>query len=355
MKRLLNILCLSLICSLSHAAFEPMTESPWLQGGVASALFPRSPLVMISNPSCMGLLEGSGIAVSASRPFGLRRLDRTAVAGCIMLRRCAVGAAISLSGDDAYTEISAQAAAAWKLMNGVVAGAGISARRLQISGYSRATGFSADLSLLWSPVEGIYSALLLRSVLRTDLGSSSDPAAPRSLEIALGAVPVDNVVCAVGAARQEGLDIEYTFHTAFSPSPCISLSTGVRTDPVRFWAALELSISALSMEYGYLEHSSLPGTHSVSLCWGRCESRPPSLHSTDEDDSEEIEVQFPINVNSATEQELQLIPGIGPSKASAIISWLRQNGPVSSVGDLEQVPGIGPSNIQVLIEYLVAE
>ena len=351
------LLALSVICCTEgRTAFEPVFESPWLQGGIASSLFPRTPLALTANPASMGLLEGHCIAVSASRPFGLKRLDRTTIAGCFMFRTYVLGAAVSLSGDESYTEAAAMAAGAWKLINGVVVGADISIRRLQISGYSRATGASADVSAVWSPVEGFFSTALLRSVLRTDLGISGDPAAPRSLELALGVVPVENVVCAVGASRQEELDIEFCFHTAFSPQPMLSIATGVKTDPARFWAALELSLSALSMEYGYREHASLPGTHSVALCWGRCAAQPTVLELTDpETEDEQTDVQFPINVNTATEQELQLIPGIGPSKASAITSWLRLNGPVSSVSDLQDVPGIGPSILQVLIEYLVAE
>ena len=347
-------LILSVFCC--RAAFEPVFESPWLQGGIASSLFPRTPLVLTANPACIGLLEGHGIAASVSRPFSLKKLDRTAVAGCLMFSRYALGAAISLSGDDSYTEATAMAGGAWKLINGVVLGASISLRRLQISGYSRATGASADVSAVWSPIEGFFSTALFRSVLRTDLGDSGDPAAPRSLELSLGVVPVQNVTCAVGACRQEELDIEYCFHTAFSPHPNLSIATGIKTDPVRFWAALELSLATVSMEYGYREHTSLPGTHSIALCWGRCASRPSVLKLTgEEDQDDQSDTRFPVDVNSVTEEELQLIPGIGPSKASAIISWLRQYGPVSSVSDLSDVPGIGPSILQVLSEYLVVE
>lgn len=357
MRTLTILLIASIIfCAEVRAAFEPVFESPWLQGGTASTLFPRTPLVLTANPACMGLLEGHCIAISAARPYGLRRLDRTAVAGCYMFGRYVLGAAISLSGDESYSEAAAEAAAAWKLMNGIVLGAGISVRRLQISGYSRATGISSDISAVWTPVEGVYGTALFRSVLRTDLGSSGDPSAPRSLELAVGVAPVENVVCAAGAGRQEQLDIEYTFHTAFSPSPLVGIAAGIKTSPARFWAALEFSLSSLSMEYGYGEHSTLPGTHSVALCWGNCASRPSALHLSEPEKLEETpEVQFPFDINTATEEELQLIPGIGPSKASAIASWLRQNGPVSSVNELHAVPGIGPSILEVLNEYLVAE
>ncbi|MCC6167234.1 MAG: ComEA family DNA-binding protein [Caldilineaceae bacterium] len=51
-----------------------------------------------------------------------------------------------------------------------------------------------------------------------------------------------------------------------------------------------------------------------------------------------------INVNSATAEELETLPGIGPSKAQAIIA----NRPYASVDDLDRVPGIGPATLEQL-------
>ncbi len=51
-----------------------------------------------------------------------------------------------------------------------------------------------------------------------------------------------------------------------------------------------------------------------------------------------------INVNTASAQELATLPGIGPTKAAAIIA----NRPYSSVEDLDRVPGIGPRTMESL-------
>ncbi|MFP4137310.1 MAG: ComEA family DNA-binding protein [Halomonas sp.] len=49
----------------------------------------------------------------------------------------------------------------------------------------------------------------------------------------------------------------------------------------------------------------------------------------------------PINVNTAGEELLTELPGIGPSKAAAIVEDREANGPYESAEDLARVSGIG--------------
>ncbi len=49
-----------------------------------------------------------------------------------------------------------------------------------------------------------------------------------------------------------------------------------------------------------------------------------------------------LDLNRATGEELQTLPGIGPSIAQRILDYRREKGPFRRAEDLEQVPGIGP-------------
>lgn len=57
-----------------------------------------------------------------------------------------------------------------------------------------------------------------------------------------------------------------------------------------------------------------------------------------------------ININTASATELESLPGIGPSKAAAIIA----NRPFTNVDDLERVPGIGARTIEQLRPLVTA-
>lgn len=61
-----------------------------------------------------------------------------------------------------------------------------------------------------------------------------------------------------------------------------------------------------------------------------------------------------IDVNHASEAELQVLPGIGPARARAIIDDRRLHGPFRSVDDLERVRGIGPALLEGLRAFATA-
>lgn len=59
-----------------------------------------------------------------------------------------------------------------------------------------------------------------------------------------------------------------------------------------------------------------------------------------------------VKVNYATQTELETLPGIGPSKAKAIIDYRDEHGFFSQREDLLQVSGIGEKTLQNLEDYI---
>lgn len=56
-----------------------------------------------------------------------------------------------------------------------------------------------------------------------------------------------------------------------------------------------------------------------------------------------------IDVNTATEQQLDTLPGVGPSTAHAIVAYRLAHGPFARVEDLLNVRGIGPAKLEALL------
>src|SRR4029453_14609011 len=54
----------------------------------------------------------------------------------------------------------------------------------------------------------------------------------------------------------------------------------------------------------------------------------------------------PVSLSSATLEELDQLPGVGPITAQKIVDYRTEHGPFASVDDLDAVPGIGPTPIE---------
>lgn len=62
-----------------------------------------------------------------------------------------------------------------------------------------------------------------------------------------------------------------------------------------------------------------------------------------------------VNINTATQAELESLQGIGPAKAKAIVEYRERGGTFASVDDLAKVGGIGAGTIKQLRDSITVE
>lgn len=73
-------------------------------------------------------------------------------------------------------------------------------------------------------------------------------------------------------------------------------------------------------------------------------ARPPKSART--------ELTGKLNLNTATEDQLMLLPTIGPAKAERIVAWRKRNGAFRRPADLRRVKGFGYKTFKRLEPYL---
>ena len=71
----------------------------------------------------------------------------------------------------------------------------------------------------------------------------------------------------------------------------------------------------------------------------------------EENEMEETKNEL-ININKATQTELETLPGIGPSTALKIISYREENGAFSKIVDIKNVSGIGDNKFENIKELI---
>lgn len=59
-----------------------------------------------------------------------------------------------------------------------------------------------------------------------------------------------------------------------------------------------------------------------------------------------------ININNATQKELETLPGIGPSIASKIIEYREENGKFKNIEELKKVNGIGENKFIKIMDFI---
>jgi competence protein ComEA len=75
----------------------------------------------------------------------------------------------------------------------------------------------------------------------------------------------------------------------------------------------------------------------------------PSLPTTGQQERQ------PIDVNTATAEDLQKVPGIGEALAGRIIEFRQEHGRFEKVDDLLNVRGIGTASLEKLRPFLVVK
>ena len=61
-----------------------------------------------------------------------------------------------------------------------------------------------------------------------------------------------------------------------------------------------------------------------------------------------------LNINTATLQQLEALPEIGPKVAESIIQYRNEHGTFETIGQLLDVPGIGEKTLETIAPYITA-
>lgn len=62
-----------------------------------------------------------------------------------------------------------------------------------------------------------------------------------------------------------------------------------------------------------------------------------------------------LNINTATAEQIDMLPGLGMAKAKAIIDYRKANGNFKNIQDLQNVKGIKEKKIEKIKDYIIFE
>lgn len=140
-----------------------------------------------------------------------------------------------------------------------------------------------------------------------------------------------------------------------TPAPLLVYVTGEVVQPM---TTVSLSPEsrvqdAIAAAGGATDNADLTRVNLAGLLRDGDQVHVPALAQNGQTDETSAEVIVPtpmggdqVNVNIATLEELDILPGIGPSLAQAIIDHREEFGPFADLEMLDEVPGIGPALLE---------
>ena len=84
-------------------------------------------------------------------------------------------------------------------------------------------------------------------------------------------------------------------------------------------------------------------------------STPPALPSRLPERAASTTTAFPVNINTATGEELEALPGIGTELARRIIEYRTTYGPFSDPEDIQSVDGIGSGKFEAIKDLITVD
>ena len=173
----------------------------------------------------------------------------------------------------------------------------------------------------------LLGVLALAGTRLARTGTAAAPARSAPLG-ALKATPAPRgrlVVDVVGAVRRAGL---YRLHDGDRVFDAVAKAGGATT---------RADLSALNLAAPLVDGTQVVVPARVSAATGS----PGAVTATPGAGAK-------VSLGSATAEQLDTLPGIGPVTAQKIIDWRTTHGPFRSVDALDDVPGIGPARIEQL-------
>lgn len=67
------------------------------------------------------------------------------------------------------------------------------------------------------------------------------------------------------------------------------------------------------------------------------------------------EIEGKVNINTATEEQIAVLPGVGPKLASEVIKYRNANGNFKGIEDLKKVNGVGDKKLEKIRNFIVVE
>jgi|GEM_PF-1432045 len=285
-------------------------------------------------------------------------------------------------GFDLYKENLIKFVYANSIKERISFGIGVNSLSVDIKNYGSKSFPSIDLGVLAEVDNKVLLGFYIKNFNLPKI--ADDETVPQTIVVGSKITPVKDVSTYIDVvknteqdvfakiAEEVSLNIIKNFITIFR----CGVETATRYKPAKYAVGLgigyKIGSSEIIIDYSYLLSTVLGGQHLVSLNinFGKKEKiffeeekpvKRVRRKTVKVEEGQEISgtkkrktelPSKPININTATAEELAQLPGIGPSTAQKIVEYRQQIGKFTSIEQLLDVPRIGTLTLQRIRPYI---
>lgn len=343
-----------LLPTLAFASFEEIQTDARLYGlagaGVALSDMPGSDLY---NPALPALANDLTASSGSSIPFGLT--DLTAFSGAYAHRKdkMGVGLALSTMGNRLYRENILKGAFSYRLIEKAAMGASLNCYQVNIERYGSSAGMGLDLGLLGKPVEWLSLGMTAANVNRPTIGQNGEEIS-QSLSIGAALDPLDEITLSFELYCQRDWPSQVRIGQEYRYRNLLAIRAGFCDRPNAASLGFGVIYKNLRLDYAVRTHTDLGLSHCISMNYitQRIFARPEEIRITD---AQTVKIIEKIDPNTASIDDLCLLPGVGPKAAADIIAFRDSTGQFEYLDDLAEVKGIGRSMLERIAPYVTMQ
>ncbi len=255
-----------LLFSFCQAAFENWGQTALTDGlGQEGVTLTSEAAGFSYNPAATGFLGKGTVQFGYCRLFGLADLGVNDFYLVFPAGRLNCGVGVSVFGNEDYREMISALSLAYKTGDSFSFGMNVKYMKTSFnSRYGDLSALGLDGGVVFKPNEKMDFGFALRNFNQPDLGDGSDDI-PFIWAAGAKIAPFDNFKLCFSLSGEERFKATAHMGQEIKVAPNLALRMGMASQPIAYGLGVGTNLARFHMDYSFLEHPVLGGTHRFDL------------------------------------------------------------------------------------------
>ncbi len=241
--------------------FSPGARSGGL--GLAFVALVNDPTALVKNPAGLSFTHSMQGCSFYSRPYGLKELETTFFGVSFSRHRLSFGFGFQRFGFSRYRENTFYGGVSWRSTPRFFVGASLFWGQVQIPGYWSAHALGLNLGYFFQVSPRLSFAGSVQNATYARLARGEN--LPQELNAGLAYHPAQSALVSVQISKSSRFPASLRVGAEWTFFRRLVLRSGFLTQPTRFTAGFGFHLGHFRLDYAYLTHAVLGGTHQFSV------------------------------------------------------------------------------------------